>query len=70
MDFQPTQAQNEVMLILVELIGFTGVHRRDPDGEDAILDLLPAAHTVSMGGQNPPFLVRIRPDGVMSVEAE
>jgi hypothetical protein len=59
-DFQPTNAQGDVLDVLVSLIGMSGVHKRPEQGQDIILDLLPAAHVV-MGGD--PFCVRVTPDG-------
>lgn len=61
-EFQPTNKQGEVMMILVDLIGLSGVHKRPEQGDSIVLDLLPASHVVFSAE---PFCVRVSPDGLM-----
>lgn len=61
MTFQgPTDEQGEMMMLLVDLIGISGVHKQPEQGDAVVFDLLPAAHVID-GGQ--PFCIKIEPDG-------
>jgi len=61
MTFKPTSAQNGTLAVLLALIGSTGVHRAEPQGDDMILDLLPGEHVVGPFGGPDPFCVRVAP---------
>lgn len=61
-DFQPTNAQGDVIETLVRCIGLSGVNRRPEQGDSIVLDLLPAFETLG-GGQ--PFCVRVSPEGIL-----
>lgn len=62
-DFQPTSCQDEVLELLVRLIGLSGVHKRPEQGDSIVLDLLPASHVVTPSGMPDPFCIRVDPQG-------
>ena len=62
-EFKPTERQLQTLMILVDLIGFTGVHKRPEQDDCMILDLLPAMHMPFAA----PFCVKIDPEGWMQV---
>lgn len=64
-DFEPTDAQGDVIAALVDLIGMSGVHRCPPQDGAVVLDLLPAPHA-ALFGLPEPFCVRVDQDGRVS----
>lgn len=60
-EFELSDQQAEVLGILVDLIGMSGVHKRPEQGSSIVLDLLPGAHVL----WPQPFCVRVDPDGRM-----